>query len=141
MLSRFHDFAGAASIGRVRSRVEVLRDGTKRQDERYYLTSLSGVAAIERFAQAARSHWGIENSCHWVLDVTFKEDACRTREEIAAQNLTLARKLALALAKKVPDEIVEKYSHKQAKYTSLSRRLFLAQLYPSFMMEILLACS
>jgi predicted transposase YbfD/YdcC len=138
MLYRFHDFAGAASIGRVRSQTQ-LRDGTTRKDERYYLTSLSGTKAVERFALAVRKHWGIENSCHWVLDVTFGEDACRTRDEITVQNLAVARKLALALAKKAPDEIVEKYSHNQAKYTSLKKRLFLAQLYPSFMMEILLA--
>jgi len=138
MLHRFHDFVGAASIGRVRSRVQ-LRDGTIRTDERYYLTSLRGAGAVDRFAHAARNHWGIENSCHWVLDVTFGEDACRTRDEIAAQNLTVARKLALALAKRVPDAVVEKYSHNQAKYTSLKKRLFLAQLYPNFMMEILLA--
>ena len=138
MLSRFHDFAGAKSIGRVRSHVE-LPDGTIREDERHYITSLSGDQAVKRFAQAVRKHWGIENSCHWVLDVTFHEDACRTRDEIAAQNLTVARKLALALAKRVPDEIVEKYSHNQAKYTSLSKRLFLASLYPAFMLDILLA--
>jgi predicted transposase YbfD/YdcC len=138
MLYRFHDFAGAASIGRVRSQVQ-LRDGSIRKDERYYLTSLCDAGAVERFAHAARKHWGIENSCHWVLDVTFGEDACRTRDEITAQNLSVARKLALALAKRVPDEVVEKYSHNQAKYTSLKKRLFLAQLYPAFMMEILLA--
>lgn len=137
-LYRFHDFAGARSIGRVRSRTQ-LRDGTVRKDERYYITSLGGSGAVERFAHAARNHWGIENSCHWVLDVTFGEDACRTRDEITAQNLAVARKLALALAKRVPDEVVEKYSHNRAKYTSLKKRLFLANLYPSFMMEILLA--
>lgn len=138
LLHRFHDFDGAASIGRVRSRTQ-LRNGSIREDERYYLTSLHGIGSIERFAHAVRKHWGIENSCHWVLDVTFGEDACRTRDEITAQNLTVARKLALALAKKVPDEIVEKYSHNQAKYTSLKKRLFLANLYPDFMMDILLA--
>ena len=137
MLHRFHDFAGAASIGRVCSYAS-LRDGSMRKDKRYYLTSLSGADAVERFAHAARKHWGIENSCHWVLDVTFGEDACRTRDVIAAQNLAVSRKLALALAKRVPDEIVEKYSHNQAKYTSLKKRLFLAELYPSFMLEILL---
>ena len=138
MLHRFHDFAGATSIGRVRSHTQ-LRDGTIRTDTRYYITSLGGSRAVERFAHAARQHWGIENSCHWVLDVTFGEDACRTRDEITAQNLAVARKLALALAKRVPDEVVEKYSHNQAKYTSLKKRLFLAQMYPAFMMEILLA--
>ncbi len=138
MLSRFHDFVGAKNIGRVRSHIE-LPDGTIREDERHYITSLSGEDAIHQFALSVRKHWGIENSCHWVLDVTFNEDACRTRDAIAAQNLTVARKLALALAKRVPDEIVEKYSHNKAKYTSLNKRLFLAQLYPSFMIEILLA--
>ncbi len=137
MLSRFHDFQGAKSIGRVRSRVQ-LPNGKIREDVRHYITSLSGKDAIERFAQAVRKHWGIENICHWLLDVTFNEDACRTRDQIAAENLTVARKLALALAKRVPDEIVEKYSHNMAKYTTLKKRLFLANLYPTFMVEILL---
>ena len=140
MLSRFHDFAGAGSIGRVRSHV-IMRDGTIREDKRYYLTSLRGEGAVGRFARAARKHWGIENSCHWVLDVTFGEDACRTRDEVTAQNLTIARKLAQALAKRVPDEVVERYSHNKAKYTSLKKRLFLANLHPSFMMEILLSAA
>jgi predicted transposase YbfD/YdcC len=138
LLSRFHDFEGAKSIGRVSSQT-TMRDGSIRSDKRYFITSLAKEQAIEQFAQAVRSHWGIENSCHWVLDVTFAEDACRTRDEIAAQNLSLARKLALALAKRVPDEVVERYSHNKAKYTSLKKRLFLAGLYPDFMVEILLA--
>ena len=138
LLSRFHDFEGAKSIGRVSSRV-ILRDGNVRSDTRYFIASLSGKQAIGQFAKAVRSHWGIENSCHWVLDVTFGEDACRTRDRIVARNLSLARKLALALAKRVPDKVVERYSHNQAKYTSLKKRLFLAGLYPDFMIEILLA--
>jgi predicted transposase YbfD/YdcC len=138
MLSRFHDFEGAKSIGRASSRV-TFRNGNIRSDKRYFITSLAKEQAIDKFAQAVRNHWGIENSCHWVLDVTFGEDACRTRDEIAAQNLSLARKLALALAKRVPDEVVERYSHNKAKYTSLKKRLFLAGLYPDFMVEILLA--
>ena len=137
MLSRFHDFEGAKSIGRVSSQV-TLRNGDVRSDKRYFITSLAKAQAIDKFAHAVRNHWGIENSCHWVLDVTFGEDACRTRDEIAAQNLSLARKLALALAKRVPDEVVERYSHNKAKYTSLKKRLFLAGLYPDFMVEILL---
>jgi len=93
MLSRFHDFTGIRSIGRVLSLV-ILRDGTVRKDERYFLASLTGGGVVKRFARAARKHWGIENSCHWVLDVAFGEDACRTRDEVTAQNLTVARKLA-----------------------------------------------
>jgi predicted transposase YbfD/YdcC len=136
--TRLHDFKGARSIGRVTCHV-TFPDGKERTGQRLYVTSLSGPDAHPQFVQAARKHWGIENSCHWVLDVTFGEDACRTRDVIASQNLSLARKLALALAKKVPDEVVERYSHDKAKYTSLKKRLFLAGLYPDFMVEILLA--
>jgi len=62
---------------------------------RYYLTSLPADAA--RFAQAARSHWKIENQRHWSLDVAFHEDANRTRTDAAPQNLAVLRHIALNL--------------------------------------------
>ncbi len=139
MLSRLHDFPEAKTIGRVRSRIIHCADGRVTEDTRYYITSAGNEKGVELFAKAVRSHWGIENSCHWVLDATFGEDANGTRDLIASENLTVARKLALALSKKVPDSIVEKYSRKQAKYTSMKYRLFLASLYPNFMLQILLA--
>ncbi|MBK6676081.1 MAG: ISAs1 family transposase [Rhodocyclaceae bacterium] len=46
---------------------------------------------------ASRRHWGIENSLHWVLDVTFREDDCRIRKNHAPHNFTALRKFALAL--------------------------------------------
>jgi predicted transposase YbfD/YdcC len=64
---------------------------------RHYLSS----AALppEALAAAVRNHWGIENGLHWVLDVTFREDASRVRERNAARNLALLRKVALNLAR------------------------------------------
>jgi predicted transposase YbfD/YdcC len=64
---------------------------------RHYLSS----AALppEALAAAIRSHWRIENGLHWVLDVTFREDASRVRERNAARNLALLRKIALNLAR------------------------------------------
>jgi predicted transposase YbfD/YdcC len=64
---------------------------------RHYLSS----AALppEALAAAIRRHWGIENGLHWVLDVTFREDASRVRERNAARNLALLRKIALNLAR------------------------------------------
>ena len=50
--------------------------------------------------QAVRRHWSIENECHWVLDVCFREDDSRLREGHGANNFALLRKAALALLKK-----------------------------------------
>jgi predicted transposase YbfD/YdcC len=62
---------------------------------RYYLSSLPGDA--KAMAVAVRSHWGIENRLHWVLDMAFREDESRARCGNSAQNLTVLRKLALTL--------------------------------------------
>ncbi len=67
-------------------------------EERYYLSSLP--ADAELLNQAARSHWAVENSLHWVLDVTFQEDRSRIRKENAPENFGLLRRLALCLLKR-----------------------------------------
>src|ERR671929_80380 len=53
----------------------------------------------EALAAAIRDHWRVENGLHWVLDVTFREDASRVRERNAARNLALLRKVALNFAR------------------------------------------
>ncbi len=52
------------------------------------------------FADAARGHWGVENSLHWVLDVTMGEDGSRTRRDNAPQNLAVLRHMALNIVSK-----------------------------------------
>jgi len=64
---------------------------------RYFLSSRE--ADDEVLEDAARRHWSIENSLHWVLDVTFGEDQSRIREETAASNWAVLRKMALNLLK------------------------------------------
>jgi predicted transposase YbfD/YdcC len=63
----------------------------------YYLSSLGSDA--ELLNGAVRSHWGVENSLHWVLDVTFDEDRSRIKKENAPENFGLLRRLALCLLK------------------------------------------
>lgn len=69
----------------------------KTSTERAFYIGSKGIADAEAFANAARSHWRVENGLHWVLDVTFREDDCRVRTGHAPQNLSALRKFALAL--------------------------------------------
>ncbi|MBC8492189.1 MAG: ISAs1 family transposase, partial [Chloroflexi bacterium] len=66
-------------------------------EDRYYLSSLDGDA--QRLLAATRTHWGIENSLHWVLDIAFREDESRVRKGYGAQNLATVRHIALNLLK------------------------------------------
>jgi predicted transposase YbfD/YdcC len=64
-------------------------------ETRYYL--LSFARDVQRFATSVRSHWGIENCVHWVLDMAFREDDSRVLVGYTAHNLGVLRHLALNL--------------------------------------------
>jgi predicted transposase YbfD/YdcC len=57
---------------------------------------------VNTFAKATRAHWGVENSLHRRLDVTFNEDASRTRKDNSAENVALIRQIALNVLKNFP---------------------------------------
>lgn len=86
------DWAGLQAVGRVES-TRIIGDRTSTEC-RYFLCSFP---ERDRFATTVRSHWGIENQQHWILDVQFGEDACRTRKDHSAENLALMRRMALNL--------------------------------------------
>jgi predicted transposase YbfD/YdcC len=86
-------WTGIKSVGVVYSRRTIEEKTT--EETRFYLCSIEPDAAL--FAKAVRSHWLIENSCHYVLDVTFKEDACRICTDNAPKNFSIVRKLALTI--------------------------------------------
>ena len=91
-------WGGLAAIGRVVSEREVKgKEGSKSCETRYYLLSKRFTA--KEFAKASRSHWGIENSLHWILDVAFHEDACQIHAGHAAENFVVLRHIALGLLK------------------------------------------
>ena len=84
------------SVGMVESRREI---GEKVEiEKRYYLSSLP--ADSVRFSDAVRQHWGVENGLHWVLDVSFNEDACRIRKDKGAQTFSVLRHIALNMLKR-----------------------------------------
>ena len=94
-LSQKNDWKNLSSIGMVISEVT---EGEKHSIERrYYISSLNCNA--EEFAKYQRSHWGIENSLHWVLDVSFREDDSRVRKDNAPENLSILRHMTLNLLK------------------------------------------
>lgn len=86
---------GLAAIGRVVRERTDKTTGQTATTTVYYLMSQPMKAA--RFAAAVRGHWGIENSAHWVLDVTFDEDRCRCRKDHSAANFAMMRRLAINL--------------------------------------------
>lgn len=87
---------GLKAIG-MACRVTRDKKGKETHDTRYYIVSkyLTG----KKFAEAVRGHWGIENSLHWQLDVTFGEDQSRIRKGHADENFSLLRRTVLSMLK------------------------------------------
>jgi predicted transposase YbfD/YdcC len=113
------DWAGLKAFGCVRSSRTAKEKTTV--EYRYFLTSLTDTA---QFARSVRSHWGIENKLHWVLDVAFREDYARNRKDHSAANLAVLRKITLNLLRLEP---TEKYERQKL---SLNRK----RLYASYNM-------
>ena len=90
-----HDWPGLKAIGKVIATRE--KAGKTTTQTRYYL--LSTPLSAERFLAVTRAHWAIENSLHWVLDVTMNEDRARNRKEKGPENLAIMRRVALNLAR------------------------------------------
>ena len=97
---------GLQSIGM--ATLVCVRDGKETTETRYYISSLP--VGVKQFAHAIRSHWGIENSCHWSLDLTYREDESRIRDQHVRENFAWLNRFTLSLLKQHPgkDSIVMK---------------------------------
>jgi predicted transposase YbfD/YdcC len=91
-----HSWKGLRSIALIEAE-RTLGDKTS-VERRVFISSLAGESA-EKIASAARKHWAIENSLHWVLDVAFREDESRARKDHSAENLATIRHIAMNLLK------------------------------------------
>jgi predicted transposase YbfD/YdcC len=99
-LAGFDRWKGLLSIGL--AFLHCIRDGKETTEVRYFISSLP--VKVKQFAHAVRSHWGIENSCHWCLDVTYREDESRIRDEHLRENFAWLNRLTLSLLKQHPDK-------------------------------------
>ena len=81
------------SIGLIES-VRIVK-GKTTLESRYYISILPNNA--QKLGESVRSHWGIENYLHWVLDVGFREDDCRIRKDNAPPNFAMIRHISLNL--------------------------------------------
>ena len=97
-LEQLELWKGLKSIGMATS--VCLRDGKETIETRYYISSLE--VGVKRFAHAIRSHWGIENGCHWSLDIIYREDQSRIRNEHMRENFAWLNRLTLSLLKQHP---------------------------------------
>lgn len=89
---------GLKSIGM--ATLVCIRNGKETVETRYYISSLE--VSVKLFAHAIRSHWGIENSCHWSLDMTYREDESRIREPHLRENFAWLNRFTLSLLKQHP---------------------------------------
>jgi predicted transposase YbfD/YdcC len=99
------------ALGMVKS--SVFEKGKLREETRYFITSLTNV---EIFAKAVRSHWGIENSLHWCLDVAFNEDKNRTRKDNSPENIAVIRHFALSALNLHPAKISLARKRRKCQY-------------------------
>jgi predicted transposase YbfD/YdcC len=78
------------------------QNGKVTREVRYFISSLR--LSVKRFAHSVRGHWGIENTLHWCLDVTFREDESRLRNRRAADNVAWLKRFAISLLKQCKDK-------------------------------------
>jgi predicted transposase YbfD/YdcC len=93
------EWVGIQSIAKITRKAEN-KNGEITIEDRYFISSLVHTES-KKIGRSARLHWGIENKLHWTLDVVFKEDDCRIRDETAALNFSWFRKMALSFLKPV----------------------------------------
>jgi predicted transposase YbfD/YdcC len=103
-LQERHDWPGLQAVVMVESRREIPgpSPGTDKieRETRFYITSLGWPAS--RLGPVVRSHWAVENSLHWVMDMVFRDDECRIRTDHAPANFTTLKHMAHNLIRKAP---------------------------------------
>lgn len=125
LVHEFPDWKGLKSIG-VAIGYRIDKAGKESLDYRYYISSAELVQ--ERFANAVRGHWGIENSLHWVLDASMNEDACQIFRDNAAEIMACMRHIAINMLRA-----------ETTRKASIRRKQKIAAMSSSYLEKVLLA--
>jgi len=107
------NWAGMKSVVKIESSRYFKATGKTEEETRYYISSLGADAPL--INKSIRNHWSIENKLHWMLDVSFREDASRKRKDNSTPNYGMICKIALNMLKKTPG----KGSYKRRKFKAL----------------------
>jgi len=111
-LQKRHNWPGLKAVAMVESSREI--GGKTEHETRFYITSLVLLASL--LGPIVRSHWAIENSLHWVMDMIFRDDECRIRTEHAPANFTTIKHMAHNLIRKAPGKHSLRLSRKVAAW-------------------------
>lgn len=123
LAQRHPQWKGLTSVVSVTARRTIKKTGATSTETRLYISSLPPDPG--RLAAAVRAHWSVENNLHWLLDVAFREDECRTRKDHSARNLAMIRRAVLNLLRREPSKL------------SLKRKRLKAAMSPHFRATLL----
>ena len=115
-LKERHDWPGLQGVVMVESAREI--EGRIERETRFFITSLAWLAC--QLGPVIRSHWAIENSLHWVMDMVFRDDECRIRTDHAPANFTTLKHMAHNIVRKAPGK---DFTAPQTQSGRLGRRL------------------
>lgn len=139
---------GLQAVGKVRREVQRSADGAPQVEEHYFLCSFKD--DVKRFASLVRGHRAVEpkrsgdrqptgcpagvsganqNRCHWVLDVTFREDHCQVRDRTAAHNLSILREMVLKVLRSLPAQLSLRRIRRRAALDPAFRSQILSSLH------------
>jgi predicted transposase YbfD/YdcC len=107
-----HAWPGLKSVVVIDSMREI--NGKVERETRYYITSLILTAIL--MGPMVRSHWSVENSLHWVMDMVFRDDECRIRTNNAPANFTTIKHMALNLIGRIKNKMSLRLNRKAAAW-------------------------
>jgi len=123
-LPKVEAWKGLASIGLVIAKREIKATRKTSVERRYYINSIQ---EVDTFAEATRSHWGVENSLHWVLDMVFREDESRIRQGDTPAIFNQFRQLANNILRRIDSKLSIKARRFQAAMDDQFRELAIFQ--------------